>query len=284
MLNKFFKFTAKFAVLGVFTFSAINAANADGCYTPKPKKPCMTAPKAVEECFTPKYDECSKPMLPEVKGLTPGMTIGIGGDWLFGIDENKDFVTSLTDGTNTYTYLLNSKLDSGYGGSLSFGYMMDSNFLGELEVAYKDIKYKDSTNSGNSLETTNWLGLLRGTYFIDAGSMVYPYLSAAVGFSRVKIDNATIVGNNADADVIKFSDIKKTKIAGDLGIGIAAAMQSALLSVGLKVAANQDIKSSDLSATYTDGSAFPDDKYTASFGKLRQINYGVEAKLRMLLG
>jgi len=231
-------------------------------------------------------------------GLTPGMTFGVGAEYMFGIKTNKDL--SYTVGTAAPAgtaldpaaiYSLDMKRDNGYGGSVSVGYLMDSGFEGGLEVQYKELKYKDAVNKG-TLETTNLIGLLKGTYYIDLGSMIYPYISAGIGIAHI---NAKGTIYNADAafaavagapQFVKFSDMKANKLAGDAGIGIAAAMQSALFSIGLKVSANQnmaDSKSySDMKVADGAGAAFRNNSDFA-FGKLSQVNYEVEAKLKVIM-
>ena len=123
-------------------------------------------------------------------GLTPGMTFGVGAEWMFGIKTNRDLSyivdtapvgTALGDGD---LYSLDMKRDNGYGGSVSVGYLMDSGFEGGLEVLYKELKYKDAV-SKSTLETTNLIGLLKGTYYIDLGSMIYPYITAGVGIAHI---------------------------------------------------------------------------------------------------
>ena len=226
-------------------------------------------------------------------GLTPGMTFGVGAEWMFGIKTNKDLSYKVLPAANGLTandiYSLDMKRDNGYGGSVSVGYLMDSGFEGGLEVLYKELKYKDAV-SKSTLETTNLIGLLKGTYYIDLGSMIYPYITAGVGIAHIsakgtiyKVPAAAAAG---PTEFVKFTDMKANKLAGDAGIGIAAAMQSALFSVGVKASTNQNMEDSK---SYTDmkvvngaGTAFTSNSDFA-FGKLSQMNYEVEAKLKVIM-
>ena len=227
-------------------------------------------------------------------GLTPGMTFGVGAEWMFGIKTNRDL--SYTVGTTPVgtalveedLYSLDMKRDNGYGGSVSVGYLMDSGFEGGLEVLYKELKYKDAV-SKSTLETTNLIGLLKGTYYIDLGSMIYPYITAGVGISHISAKGTLYrvpVAAAGATEFVKFTDMKANKLAGDAGIGIAAAMQSALFSVGVKASTNQNMEDSK---SYTDmkvvdgaGDAFTSNSDFA-FGRLTQMNYEVEAKLKVIM-
>ena len=224
-------------------------------------------------------------------GLTPGMTFGVGAEWMFGIKTNKDLsytATNVAGLTAGNIYSLDMKRDNGYGGSVSVGYLMDSGFEGGLEVLYKELKYKDAV-SKSTLETTNLIGLLKGTYYIDLGSMIYPYITAGVGISHISAKGTLYrvpVAAAGPTEFVKFTDMKANKLAGDAGVGIAAAMQSALFSVGVKASTNQNMEDSK---SYTDmkvvngaGAAFTNSSAFA-FGKLSQMNYEVEAKLKVIM-
>ena len=228
-------------------------------------------------------------------GLTPGMTFGVGAEWMFGIKTNKDLSYKVLPAANGLTandiYSLDMKRDNGYGGSVSVGYLMDSGFEGGLEVLYKELKYKDAV-SKSTLETTNLIGLLKGTYYIDLGSMIYPYITAGVGIAHISAKGTIYNADQAMAaaagapQFVKFTDMKANKLAGDAGIGIAAAMQSALFSVGVKASTNQNMEDSK---SYTDmkvvdgaGDAFTSNSDFA-FGRLTQMNYEVEAKLKVIM-
>ena len=230
-------------------------------------------------------------------GLTPGMTFGVGAEWMFGIKTNRDL--SYTVGTTPVgtalveedLYSLDMKRDNGYGGSVSVGYLMDSGFEGGLEVLYKELKYKDAV-SKSTLETTNLIGLLKGTYYIDLGSMIYPYITAGVGISHISAKGTIVNADQTTAaaagapQFVKFTDMKANKLAGDAGIGIAAAMQSALFSVGVKASTNQNMEDSksytDMKVVNGNGAAFNNSSDFA-FGKLSQMNYEVEAKLKVIM-
>lgn len=235
--------------------------------------------------------------------LTPGMTFGIGAEWMFHAKKNSDFSylvgttvpagTGLTASTaaspNIFTF--DMKRDNGYGGSVSFGYLMDSGFEGGIEVLYKNLKYKDGSTR-STLETDNWIGLLKGTYYVDLGSMIYPYITAGIGIAHVNAkgtiyNTSTTIPSGTANEFVKFSDLKANKLAGDAGIGIAAAFQSALVSLGLKVSGNQHISDnhshSDMKVYDGAGAQFTNNS-EFTFGKLTQINYEVEAKIKLIMG
>jgi opacity protein-like surface antigen len=203
-------------------------------------------------------------------GLTPGMTIGLGGDYVFKINENTNFAPEITPGNKT---TFNASKDKGWGGNVSFGYMMENGILGELELGYRDLKYVDSKTTTNTLETTNMLGLLRGTYYIDLGSMVYPYITAAAGAVRI---NA-----KGKIDTLDFSDLTAWKVAADAGLGLAVSMDSFIVSLGAKASWNQAISDSK---TYTPTMNPTTLTFPTKFGSIDQLNYSVVANLKMILG
>ena len=227
-------------------------------------------------------------------GLTPGMTFGVGAEWMFGIKTNRDLSYTATNAhglTQGEIYSLDMKRDNGYGGSVSVGYLMDSGFEGGLEVLYKELKYKDAV-SKSTLETTNLIGLLKGTYYIDLGSMIYPYITAGVGISHISAKGTIVNADQTTAaaagapQFVKFTDMKANKLAGEVGVGIAAAVQSALFSVGVKASTNQNMEDSksytDMKVVNGNGAAFNNSSDFA-FGKLSQMNYEVEAKLKVIM-
>ena len=212
-------------------------------------------------------------------GLTPGMTFGVGAEWMFGIKTNKDLSYTVGAAAPAGTALvpkdvhsLDMKRNEGYGGSVSVGYLMDSGFEGGIEVLYKELKYKDAANKG-MLETTNLIGLLKGTYYINAKGTIYNA-------------DAKKAADAGAPQFVKFSDMKANRLAGDAGIGIAAAMQSALFSIGIKASANQSMEDSksysDMKVADGVGGAFASNSDFA-FGKLPQMNYEVEAKLKVIM-
>jgi hypothetical protein len=308
MLNKFLKF----AVFGVFALSALSSTNAN-CY----KNSCEKKGSSFKE-------SCAKPEM-KITGMTPGMIFGFGGEWNFKIKENSDFSYTLpaggissaftfdaskvkcvdgatsadptcTKGTLTYSgdqkalpiadidYAFNMKRDKGYGGNVTFGYLNEYGFLGELELGYKKLKYKDA-NYKSTMETNNVLGLLRGTYYLDLGSMIYPYLTGAVGLSRINAKGTIYGVTKGDIDstlkYLDFKDLQAIKIAGDAGIGIATMMDNAILSLGVKAAANKAIKDNFYTASFNGKQSL--DSKGFSFGQLTQRNYAIEAKFKMLL-
>jgi opacity protein-like surface antigen len=264
--------------------------------------------------------------------IAPGMTFGVGAEWVLGIDKNNDFSfrpTSSVHGTlidehDEFTF--HSHKDHGFGASVSIGYLMENGFEGGVEILYRHLKYNShhghhgnhghdhdhdhghehnnindnnhdehhghshGYNNGHSyMETHNLIGLLKGTYYIDLGSMVYPYVTAGIGIAHIKAEGKIYNKNHSKHDskqFIKFHDIRANKLAGDAGVGIAVAMQNTLLSLGVKVSGNQHISGGHHhNVKVTDGSGKHfSNNHDFNFGKLTQVNYEVEAKIKMIMG
>ena len=231
--------------------------------------------------------------------IARGMTFGIGGEWMTGIDKNHHFsfdvpfpVPAGTFLNSTDNYTLHMKKDQGFGGSVSLGYLMENGFETGVEVLYKNLKYKDNTIHDGHLETHNIVGLLKGTYYVDLGAMVYPYITAGIGIAHIRAEGKVYNDNPVDAAVpgprqfVKFDHIKANKLAGDVGVGLAFAMQNTLISVGVKMSGNQHMSGShhyhDMKVTDGNGNQFTNNS-DFDFGKLSQKNYEVEAKIKLIM-
>jgi opacity protein-like surface antigen len=232
-------------------------------------------------------------------GMTPGMMIGIGGDMLFAIKENTDTkyvvgdVPKETALVAKDTYTLSTKKDSGYGGNVSFGYLMDNGLAGELELGYRDIKYKDKVNKSTA-ETTNMTAILKGTYYIDLGSMIYPYVTAGAGIARVDA-KGTIY--NADATkgavtpavadtFVKFDSMKQNVLAYQAGAGITTTVGSAMLGAGYKFFGTYKMEDSkdhtDMTVADGVGGKFTNYK-DFTFGKFTQNIHTIEIFAKMVM-
>ena len=259
MFSKFLKFTTKVSMIALLSLSAKNA-NAE---------------------------------------IARGMTFGIGGEWMAGIDKNHHF--SFESQTHSHQgndhhhddYTLHMRKDQGFGGSLSIGYLMENGFEAGLEVLYKELKYRDHTIHDGHLETHNLIGLLKGTYYIDLGSMIYPYMTAGIGIAHIRAEGVVYNDDPVQASTpgarqfVKFDHMHSNKLAGDAGFGLAFAMQEALLSLGVKISGNHHMSGShhyhDINITDGIRNHFRDNE-DFDFGKLSQVNYSVEAKLKIITG
>ena len=216
----------------------------------------------------------------ESNGLVGGMTVGIGGDIGFKVNENNDFKYT-PDGQDFATF--NSKRDTSYAGYITAGYMMDC-LEGALEIGYRQLKENDSKNTGSKLESKQWFGMLRGTYYLDLQSAIYPYVMAGLGIVRSEI-TATLVQDEGDASADYATitgGLKINKFGYEAGLGVATMVQSAVIGVGYKFFGVANIKDSDsyTNATFTD---FAQEEVTGAdladmrFGDISQKIHTVEA-------
>ena len=215
-------------------------------------------------------------------GLTPGMIAGIGGDIGFAINENTD--TKFTpNGTDFATF--SAKKDTSYGVYGIVGYMMENGIEGALEVGYRQFKQKDKV-SESTFKSKQMFGMIRGTYYLDMQTMVYPYLMAGIGLARSDISASLVKdAGNAATDVATIDSLKVNKFAYQAGVGISTVMQSAILSVGYKYfgIAQIDDKDSSTDAVYTDfAGAAPADLTKVKFGKISQNIHTVEANVKLV--
>ncbi len=218
----------------------------------------------------------------ESNGLVGGMTVGIGGDIGFKVNENSDLRYTI-DGTDFATF--NSQRDTSYAGYITAGYMMDC-LEGALEIGYRQLKENDSKNTGSKLESKQWFGMLRGTYYLDLQSAIYPYVMAGLGIVRSEI-TATLVKDASPIVAADFATLtgglKINKFGYEAGLGVATMVQSAVIGVGYKFFGVANIKDSDsyTNATFTDFAQKqldPDVLAQAmKFGEISQKIHTVEA-------
>jgi opacity protein-like surface antigen len=220
-------------------------------------------------------------------GLTSGMTAGIGGDIGFHINENSDFKYT-TDGTADNTSTFNAEIDSSYAGYITIGYMMDC-LEGAIEGGYRQLKEKDSKGTGSKLESKQWFGMIRGTYYLDLQSSVYPYIMAGIGIVRSEV-TATMIKDATPVDPTQFATLsgglKINKFGYEAGIGLATMLQSAVIGAGYKFfgVANLDDTDSYTGATFTDFAQKPLDAATLAtmkFGDISQKIHTVEAFVKV---
>lgn len=222
-------------------------------------------------------------------GITPGMVGGIGVDIGFAINENKDlkYTPDNTDPTTVATF--DAKRDTSYGVYALLGYVMESGLEGALEVGYRQLKEKDKV-SPSKLESKQWYGMLRGTYYLDLQSLVYPYIMAGVGVARSEI-KATLIqdaesGSAIDPTKIATIDnLKDNKLAYEAGVGISAVMQAAVFSIGYKYFGISSIDDSD---SYSDGSFTTfdgtpvEDLTKMKFGSIDTNIHTIEANVKVI--
>jgi len=216
-------------------------------------------------------------------GLTPGMVAGIIGDIGFAINENSDFVYDPA-GDKKDISTFNAKIDSSYGGSILFGYLMENGLEGALEVGYRQTKEKDKTTASR-LESDQWFGMIRGTYYLDLQTMVYPYIMAGIGIVRSDIKATLIKDDGTATDVAKISDLKKNKLGYQAGVGLSTVMQSAIIGIGYKFFGVAKIQDTDdyTDAKFTDFAAKPvADLTKVKFGSINQNFHTVEAFIKMV--
>ena len=220
----------------------------------------------------------------ESNGLVGGMTVGIGGDIGFKVNENNDFKYMPDNATADDIATFNSKRDTSYAGYITAGYMMDC-LEGALEIGYRQLKEKDSKNTGSKLESKQWFGMLRGTYYLDLQSAIYPYVMAGLGIVRSEI-TATLVQDeteDASADYATITGgLKINKFGYEAGLGVATMVQSAVIGVGYKFFGVANIKDSDsyTNATFTDFEQEEIDSADLAdmrFGEISQKIHTVEA-------
>jgi opacity protein-like surface antigen len=218
------------------------------------------------------------------EGMTGGIMVGVGGDIGFYSNENTDLIYS-PDGGTTDISTFNSKIDTSYGGYVTVGYMMDC-LEGAIEAGYRQFKEKDSKNSVSKLESKQWFGMLRGTYYLDLQSSIYPYVMAGVGLVRSKI-NATLVKDASPIDATQYAnidDLKITKFGYEAGIGVATMFQSAMIGLGYKFFGVANIEDGDdySDATFTGfDQAAVDNANAVKFGEIAQKIHTVEAFVKV---
>lgn len=92
------------------------------------------------------------------------------------------------------------KFDRGLMGSLAFGYDYGSNWRSEIELSRRtnDLDTVAGTNAAGKMQATSLM--LNALYDFDINSPVTPYLGAGLGYSQVKLKNASPFGASSIND------------------------------------------------------------------------------------
>jgi opacity protein-like surface antigen len=198
-----------------------------------------------------------------------GFNITVGGDKVFAVRKNDDLFTAN-----------NTKLDNGYGFQASVNNMMDNNFELGVEAGYRIDKQKHKNNNGSSLlgangafENKMFTLLAKGTYYVDLGTNIMPYVGVGAGIARpdVKIENSTLL-NSLNGESV----IKKVKFAYSGEAGVAAVVStSAMVGAGVQYFGLADLKGDD----------FEDSKKGEAFGdkKIKTGEWSVKGFLKLFI-
>ena len=210
-----------------------------------------------------------------------GMVGGIFGSYGVATKSNKDTVVNMEAGSvkpgvttptavpavpvaATGPFTLDAEKDSTWDAGIYLGYLMGNGLEGGLELGYRKFKAKDKTNTKNELEVTDMTALLSGTFYVDMGSSIHPYVNVGVGMARAEAKGVIHVdGAKKDTDMVKFDALKKWIVAYKAGVGVAMTFDNFVVGVGYKLGGfgsmdkGKDYKDATVTYSYMGGGVNP---------------------------
>jgi len=251
MFSKLGKILASAALFGALAFNSSTAFADGGMACNKPaKKKCHT--ECVKPCETP----CEIMPMHQKKECMDGMMFGVFGDFGVGINSNSDFALGvIKTGTgnppvpaaDTTAVTFIQRRDSAYGGGVQFGWMMANSLEAFIELSYKQIQNKSSSDNSNKIESDILSGMIGVNYFVDLfNGLFLPFVGVAGGIARNKA-SGTIYDkpNHEEANVITFDNLVKTHFCYQVGIGVATNFDNAILGLEYKFFTGPSVSSSN---------------------------------------